>query len=126
HEQLCHFVPARLIPIAGHHGGRDQQEKTAEERSERRENQIPFHALLPATFAASIAVLHDGRTTSKAAKGWVAAIAFSSEVDAGSREENASKQDSRASVLIQSEPKLQLDVKRLSALRMIGSRRGPA
>jgi hypothetical protein len=31
-------------------------------------------------------------------------IAFSSEVDAGSREENASKQDSRASVLIQSEP----------------------
>jgi hypothetical protein len=32
--------------------------------------------------------------------------AFSSEVDAGSREENASKQESRASVLIQSEPKL--------------------
>jgi hypothetical protein len=29
-------------------------------------------------------------------------IAFSSEVDAGSREENASKQESRASVLIQS------------------------
>ena len=30
--------------------------------------------------------------------------AFSSEVDAGSREENASKPESRASVLIQSEP----------------------
>jgi hypothetical protein len=36
----------------------------------------------------------------------VAFRAFSSEVDAGSREENASKQESRASVLIQSEPKL--------------------
>src|SRR6202012_3747290 len=34
----------------------------------------------------------------------VSAIAFSSEVDAGSREENASKQESGASVLIQSEP----------------------
>ncbi|HEY6604506.1 MAG TPA: hypothetical protein VI009_22125, partial [Xanthobacteraceae bacterium] len=33
-----------------------------------------------------------------------AVIAFSSEVDTGSREENASKQESRASVLIQSEP----------------------
>ncbi|QOZ26948.1 hypothetical protein XH93_27550 [Bradyrhizobium sp. CCBAU 51753] len=32
------------------------------------------------------------------------ARAFSSEVDAGSREENASKQKARASVLIQSEP----------------------
>jgi hypothetical protein len=31
-------------------------------------------------------------------------IAFSSEVDAGSREENAPKQASGASVLIQSEP----------------------
>ena len=31
-------------------------------------------------------------------------IAFSSEVDTGSREENASKQESRAPVLIQSEP----------------------
>jgi hypothetical protein len=30
--------------------------------------------------------------------------AFSSEVDTGSREENASKQESRVSVLIQSEP----------------------
>jgi hypothetical protein len=30
--------------------------------------------------------------------------AFSSEVDTGSREENASKQETRASVLIQSEP----------------------
>jgi hypothetical protein len=30
--------------------------------------------------------------------------AFSSEVDTGSREENASNQESRASVLIQSEP----------------------
>jgi hypothetical protein len=30
--------------------------------------------------------------------------AFSSEVDTGSREENASKQEARASVLIQSEP----------------------
>ncbi|TAI61386.1 hypothetical protein CWO89_35460 [Bradyrhizobium sp. Leo170] len=35
-----------------------------------------------------------------------AARAFSSEVDTGSREENASKQESRASVLIQSEPKM--------------------
>jgi len=34
------------------------------------------------------------------------ARAFSSEVDTGSREENASKTESRASVLIQSEPKL--------------------
>ena len=33
-------------------------------------------------------------------------IAFSSEVDTGSREENGSKQESRASVLIQSEPKM--------------------
>jgi hypothetical protein len=32
-------------------------------------------------------------------------IAFSSEVDTGSREENASKQKIGASVLIQSEPK---------------------
>ncbi|TAI62953.1 hypothetical protein CWO89_26940 [Bradyrhizobium sp. Leo170] len=32
--------------------------------------------------------------------------AFSSEVGTGSREENGSKQESRASVLIQSEPKL--------------------
>jgi hypothetical protein len=32
--------------------------------------------------------------------------AFSSEVDTGSREENASKQESSASVLIQSEPKM--------------------
>jgi hypothetical protein len=32
------------------------------------------------------------------------ARAFSSEVDTGSREENASKQEGRASVLIQSEP----------------------
>jgi hypothetical protein len=32
--------------------------------------------------------------------------AFSSEVDAGSREENASKQEPRASVLIQSEPNM--------------------
>jgi hypothetical protein len=32
------------------------------------------------------------------------ARAFSSEVDTGSREENASKQEIRASVLIQSEP----------------------
>jgi hypothetical protein len=32
------------------------------------------------------------------------AMAFSSEVDTGSREENASKQESGASVLIQSEP----------------------
>jgi hypothetical protein len=31
-------------------------------------------------------------------------VAFSSEVDTGSREENASKQGSGASVLIQSEP----------------------
>jgi hypothetical protein len=30
---------------------------------------------------------------------------FSSEVDTGSREENAPKQEARASVLIQSEPK---------------------
>jgi hypothetical protein len=33
-------------------------------------------------------------------------IAFSSEVDTGSREENASKQEARASVLMQSEPRL--------------------
>jgi hypothetical protein len=33
-------------------------------------------------------------------------IAFSSEVDSGSREENASKKEARAPVLIQSEPKL--------------------
>jgi hypothetical protein len=38
------------------------------------------------------------------ASGIILIIAFSSEVDAGSREENASKQESRASVLIQSEP----------------------
>jgi hypothetical protein len=45
---------------------------------------------------------------------WIAAgaasgmtiIAFSSEVDAGSREENASNQQSRASFLIQSEAKM--------------------
>jgi len=38
---------------------------------------------------------------------WVKQLsAFSSEVDTGSREENASKQESKASVLIQSEPKL--------------------
>jgi hypothetical protein len=39
------------------------------------------------------------------ATGRAASIAFSSEVDTGSREENASKQKFRASVLIQSEPK---------------------
>jgi hypothetical protein len=38
------------------------------------------------------------------ASGIILIIAFSSEVDPGSREENASKQQSRASVLIQSEP----------------------
>jgi heme iron utilization protein len=32
--------------------------------------------------------------------------AFSSEVETGSREENASKQESRAPVLIQSEPEM--------------------
>jgi hypothetical protein len=37
---------------------------------------------------------------------WERVRAFSSEVDTGSREENASKQESRASVLILSEPKL--------------------
>src|ERR1700719_1882657 len=35
--------------------------------------------------------------------------AFSSEVDAGSRQENASKRESRASVLIQSEPIMLLE-----------------
>ena len=38
--------------------------------------------------------------------GGLEARAFSSEVDTGSREENASKQESRASVLILSEPAL--------------------
>jgi hypothetical protein len=38
------------------------------------------------------------------APAFASSIAFSSEVDAGSREENASKQKIRASVLIQSEP----------------------
>jgi hypothetical protein len=33
-------------------------------------------------------------------------LAFSSEVDTGSREENASKHESRASVLLQSEQKM--------------------
>jgi hypothetical protein len=37
---------------------------------------------------------------------WWATRAFSSEVDTGSREEHASKQESGASVLIQSEPKM--------------------
>src|SRR5262249_21476129 len=37
----------------------------------------------------------------------IADRAFSSEVDTGSREENASNQESRASALIQSEPKFQ-------------------
>jgi hypothetical protein len=41
-----------------------------------------------------------------ASNDFIAFRAFSSEVDTGSREENASKQESRASVLIQSEPKL--------------------
>jgi hypothetical protein len=36
----------------------------------------------------------------------VSAPAFSSEVNTGSREENASKQGSRASVLILAEPKM--------------------
>jgi hypothetical protein len=36
--------------------------------------------------------------------GFCLVIAFSSEVDVGSRKENASKQESRALVLIQSEP----------------------
>jgi hypothetical protein len=39
------------------------------------------------------------------ALGWLEA--FSSEAGTGSREENASKLESRAAVLIQSEPKLQ-------------------
>jgi len=39
-------------------------------------------------------------------QGQTAPGAFSSEVDTGSREENASKQQSGASVLIQSEPKM--------------------
>jgi hypothetical protein len=42
--------------------------------------------------------------TGSPARDWLAARAFSSEVDAGSREENASKQKMRAPVLIQSEP----------------------
>src|ERR1700729_1095899 len=40
------------------------------------------------------------------------AIAFSSEVETGSREENASKQESGASVLTLSEPKLQSEIRR--------------
>jgi hypothetical protein len=36
--------------------------------------------------------------------GWLVPVAFSSEVDTGSREENPSKQKIRAAVLIQSEP----------------------
>jgi hypothetical protein len=46
------------------------------------------------------------RALLRAARMEVVSIAFSSEVDTGSREENASKQEFRASVLIQSEPKL--------------------
>jgi hypothetical protein len=46
-------------------------------------------------------LLMDAETTAK-----TVAIAFSSEVNTGSREENASKQESKASILIQSEPKL--------------------
>jgi hypothetical protein len=42
----------------------------------------------------------------RAAERCCLSLAFSSEVDTGSREENASKQESRASVLIQSEPKM--------------------
>src|SRR6202012_4462738 len=68
HEQLCHFA-VRLLPVAGHHGACDQQEEPAEERPQRREDQIPFHAQLPLLYAASIAVLHVGRITPKAASG---------------------------------------------------------
>jgi hypothetical protein len=46
------------------------------------------------------------RASLRAARMEVVSIAFSSEVDTGSREENASKQEFRDSVLIQSEPKL--------------------
>ncbi|MFO1108422.1 MAG: hypothetical protein U1E61_04505 [Bradyrhizobium sp.] len=45
-------------------------------------------------------------TNAHRAQGTTAFRAFSSEVDTGSREENASNQKSRASVLIQSEPKM--------------------
>jgi hypothetical protein len=54
---------------------------------------------LPAQAARDLAPRNDADGTSPKV-----ARAFSSEVDTGSREENASKQESRASVLIQSEP----------------------
>jgi hypothetical protein len=46
------------------------------------------------------------RALLRAARMEVVTIAFSSEVGTGSREENASKQEFRDSVLIQSEPNL--------------------
>ncbi|RZN28578.1 hypothetical protein CWO90_23650 [Bradyrhizobium sp. Leo121] len=51
--------------------------------------------------------------------------AFSSEVGAGSREENASKQESRASVLIQSEPKLWGAVKGSLLMKFGGAAKRP-
>jgi hypothetical protein len=43
-KQLCHPGQIGLVPISRHHGGRHQQQKAAEERTQRRENQISLHA----------------------------------------------------------------------------------
>jgi hypothetical protein len=56
----------------------------------------PFHMMIV------ISRVKPGATGRQSVK---VTMAFSSEVDTGSREENASKQKIRASVLIQSEPK---------------------
>jgi hypothetical protein len=55
---------------------------------------LAFHGLLVAAFSRP------------STSGTMPVRAFSSEVDTGSREENALKQESRALVLIQSEPKM--------------------
>jgi hypothetical protein len=61
---------------------------------------------MASSFAENRTKMQKRRALLRAARMEVVPIAFSSEVDTGSREENASKQEFRASVLIQSEPKL--------------------
>jgi hypothetical protein len=61
---------------------------------------------MASSFAGNPTKTRKRRASLRAARRKVVFTAFSSEVDAGSHEENASKQEFRASVLMQSEPKL--------------------
>jgi hypothetical protein len=50
-EQLCRLRKAgRMTPVAGHHGGGQQEPEPAKQRPQSRENQIPFHGRLGSSY----------------------------------------------------------------------------